>query len=107
MSQQYFFMFSSGSYSEYGVCGIYICDHPVTEEEWKVHYQAYYDEGRKLYSAIPQLFWREHISYEERLQKSPEFKAYDDWCKANEPVKIFTALHRMTEVPYLELWHGD
>jgi len=36
MADQFFFCFSEGSYSDYGIHGLYVYDHEVTQEEWDV-----------------------------------------------------------------------
>lgn len=103
MPDQFYFCFSEGSYSDYGINGLYVCDHNVTKEEWEAHYAAYLKELEKFPDAP---------SYRER--ETPEYAAYyadgggcqirQAWIEANDPEKSFQAKHNMVRIEYTELW---
>jgi hypothetical protein len=122
MTKQYYFMFSNGSYSDYYVGGMYVCDHEVTETEW-------YEFRRQSKSDEKAHKERTIVAYGERTGKghtktiyhqrdgndlvvvnadgyflSPEYKEYRKWCEENDPNEAFRKLHGMVEIEYVECW---
>lgn len=97
--KQYFYQFSQGSYSDYGVGGLFSCDHEVTEEEWDNCYKVFSDECLRLTKLIPtdpSNSWR-------RIYDSDEMRAYTAY-RAQCPEEAFQKLHNMVAVPCVELW---
>jgi hypothetical protein len=97
--KQHFFMFSSGSYSDYGVGGVYVCDHEVTEDEWKAHYGAFQDESARLSKV-----WFASEGYSRRNYEAPENLSRMAYIKEYDPETMFQRMHNMVAVPVLELW---
>ena len=88
MTKKYFYMFSEGSYSDYCVGGMYVCDHEITEQEWKDHYNNYLEN---VAPTAPS--WR---SYEAR----------QEWEAENNPEITFQKKHNMKPVEYEEFWRA-
>lgn len=97
MPKQYFYQFSEGSYSDYSVGGLYVCDHEVTEAEWDAHYKAYQEEVFRLSNMIPSDRMLRDIN-------SEEYKVYRKFQEECAPEKTFAELHNMTAVECTELW---
>jgi predicted HD phosphohydrolase len=100
--KQHFFMFSQGSYSDYGVRGMYLCDHDVDEKEWDQFYKDWRAELIKVRDTF-----NTEIGYDysrtPNCQESFEWKAYQEF-QAISPEELFQKLHGMVEVEYKELW---
>lgn len=94
---QFFFMFSQGSYSDYSVGGLCVCDHAVTEAEWDAHYKAYQEEHARRYAPIRAIPWEERTG-------RPELEEFWQWERENQPEASFQKLHNMQEVGVTELW---
>lgn len=86
MTKQYFYMFSNGSYSDYCVGGMYVCDHEVTEKEWEEHFQHYLEN---VASTAPG--WH-------------NYDARNKWEEENRPEITFQKKHNMKPVEYEEFW---
>lgn len=86
---QHYFAFSMGSYSDYGVGGFFVCDHAVSYDDWKAHYEAF---QTKL--------------SEKRAESmgNNDWPAFRKWESENEPEASFQKLHNMTQIEYQELW---
>lgn len=100
MSDQYFFMFSSGSYSDYSVGGLYVCDHEVTEKEWDDFYKKYVDENGRLIAAYRDKWGPSYAEY----SGTPEYLVWREYLKNSDPEGDFQKLHNMVEVPVTEMW---
>jgi hypothetical protein len=110
MDNLHFFMFSSGEYSDYGVGGMYVCDHVVTTSEWEqfaadklaqrqkarnesvTKYKARTGEGDD-YHGVP-VDWYGSDEYEECCK----------YCDENCSQDLFIKAHNMRKVEYTELW---
>ena len=99
-AKQYFFMFTSGTDSRYGVTGLCTCDHKVEESEWEEHIKTYDSE-----------YYRHYAPYEKLRDagmaanpESPEYKNFVKWRDANDPTTTFIAKHNMQKVEYTELF---
>lgn len=104
MSDQYFFMFSSGEYSDYGVNGLYVCDHPVTKQEWHDFYKVYQEEVARLRGVVEEKFGeRFYWSENKDFYNSPEYKAYDNYQQGGCEF-AFQKQHNMQEVLVEEFW---
>jgi hypothetical protein len=104
MMAQYFFMFSSGAYSDYGVHGLHVCDHPVSKQEWYDYYKVYQEEVARLRSVVEEKFGtRWYWSDDEMVYSSSEYVAYDNYqregCEG-----AFQRLHNMKELQVEEFW---
>lgn len=99
--QQYFFVFSSGEYSDYGIGNICVCDHEVKKEEWNAYYKVFQDESSRLRQIA--YAHREKMTYAVFMD-TPEYLAYQKFITENDPEKNFQKLHGMTVLDYEELW---
>ena len=97
MSTQHLFMFSSGTYSDYGVDGVFVCDHAVTKEQWAAHYAAYQAECSERSLSHSGKTWDEFYD-------CGDYKRLEVWKVENDPEKTFQALHGMVRLKILELW---
>lgn len=95
----HFFQLSQGSYSDYSVGGLYVCDHEVKVEEWDAYYKGYQDvldAKRKELITVP---------YTEREAYSMQCR---EWVKFHDslprPEESFIRLHKMVEVDCTEFW---
>lgn len=95
MIQQFFFMFSSGEYSDYRAGSICVCDHAVTKEEWDTHYRKYQDAVRAR---------REKLG--ESLYDEPHWTRHQRWEKRNDPETTFQKLHGMKRIEVAEFWRN-
>jgi hypothetical protein len=96
---QHFFMFSAGSYSDYGVNGLYVCDHEVTKAEWTAHYKVFQAESERRY--------QEHRKAHPLAGTAASRAAALElaiWRKENNPEESFQKLHNMQPVEVTELW---
>lgn len=102
MENQYFFMFSKGSYSDYYVGGLYVCDHEVTEKEWDDFYQAWRDEVRELRELLHQKlgYGYYHVN---GYKKDETYLTVKEFEK-HSPETLFQVMHNMEEVPVTEMW---
>lgn len=125
MAKQHYFMFSDGSYSDYCVGGLYVCDHGVTEVEWEEYLKTYRElSTEQRYSAMRQYSARRgkndhweyvgtdgkiHVSMRDGIsyQKSEEAMLYRKWREANDPQESFIKVHNMVKVEYTELHGGN
>lgn len=122
--QQYFFMFSSGSYSDYSVGGLYVCSHKVPHEEWEAHYETYQralkdvQDGAKI--AYGKRIGCGHTEHHDKYNgcviigqnapafwNSDEWRALCEWKHANDPETTFIALHNMLQVEVTECWRDN
>lgn len=92
MTKQYFYQFSQGTYSDYSVGGLFVCDHEVSEAEWDAHYEAYQTECRKRAQSAGYNY------------HSDEYKAYQKFKEEHNPESTFIWLHNMQPVECGEFW---
>lgn len=105
VNKQYFFTFAQGSYSDYGVNGLFVCDHEVTKEDWHKHYKIYQDECERLNDLIPKITVKHaYGSYEHNDYDSVEQQQKHEWEEINNPEETFQKLHNMQQVEYTEFW---
>lgn len=122
-TEQYFFQFSSGSYSNYSVGGLYVCDHAVPLQEWKEHYEDYCD-NLKATKECAMIAYGERVGCGHRVYTyhtmtgettairqdhkdwwgSAEAEGVRKWEEDNDPECTFIALHNMTYVEVTECW---
>jgi hypothetical protein len=93
--KQFFFVFSSGEYSDYRIGSLYVCDHEVTEAEWDEHYRAYRDESNLRSRTFNRL------SYQDP-SRTALYQEWDKWTRENNPEVSFIKRHGMREIEYLE-----
>ncbi len=91
MSGPFYFTFSSGEYSDYGIGDICICDHEVSKDEWHKHYQVFQDEKAKLQWEL-----MGYASWDEWYDGAGNYDALQLWEITNLPEKTFQQLHDMT-----------
>jgi hypothetical protein len=98
----YYFMFSSGSYSDYSVGGLYVCDHEVTEKEWGDFYNAWQAELNGLRELLYQKlgYSYHHVP---GYRSDETFLAVEEF-KKHDPETLFQVMHNMVEVPVTEMW---
>lgn len=82
----FYYAFSDGLYSDYGVNGLYACGHKVTEEEWDEHCQEYENNRECKFKLLKTL------------------KDKQDWLIKNNPDKSFQEKHGMKKIDYAEFW---
>ena len=99
----HFYTFASGSYSDYGVHGLAVCDHAITQEEWYEHLKEYrtaFDiKHEELVTSCEGGFY---IPY-----GNPAYQEFETWKKENDPDKTFAKKHGMIFVEYQECHKDD
>lgn len=100
----YFFQFSQGEYSDYSVGGLYVCDHEVTEDEWKEHYLIYQQIAKEHAKTRPVIRYPAKVLARE--EDSKKYWEWYQWFEDNSPEKSFVELHNMVEVDCVGL-HRD
>lgn len=95
--QQFFFVFSNGSYSDYQVGSLYVSDHDITEAEWDAHYAAYQEEAARRYAPFQSM-------QRYQMRCAPGWAEYETWKNENVPEQTFIAKHGLRPVPYGEFW---
>lgn len=100
----YFYTFADGSYSDYRVNSLAICDHAVTQEEWYTHLQQYRKDFESNKEEIIQKYSinNYYIPY-----GTDAYKEFEAWRKENDPDKTFANKHGMIFVEYEELHKDD
>lgn len=101
MSDRYYIVLTTGSYSDYGISGLYYSDHAVDQTE--------FDQLAHEYSLEVDRKWKEFSIG--RLGKSVrDFDEEDNknylkviqWCEENNPEKLFVKKHNLIVVDYQE-----
>lgn len=106
----YFYQFSKGSYSDYSVDGLYVCDHEVTEAEWDAHYAEYLNQAKRLADLIPTVehkyFGGLGTEVTRMIQdtSTEQYKAHREFLRNVSPEDSFIAKHNMKPVGCMELW---
>lgn len=94
----YFFAISEGSYSDYGVNGMYICDHEITEKEWHEFCNIERTKRNVIHDSIVKASWNE--------ERETYYKQWEEWYEISKGMQsmeeMFVELHNMIPVPYEE-----
>lgn len=98
-NKQYFYQFSQGSYSDYGVGGLFVCDHEIPESDWDNHYKIFSDECTRLAKLIPTEVGNSY----RRIVDSSEMKTYKEF-RDKTPEEAFQSIHNMIAVECTEFW---
>lgn len=94
------YLLTGGSYEDYTWRGIYRCDHKVTEEEYKAHFQDFKARQRPLLEPV----LNTDIDSPENAAAIDVLLAFES---ENDPVATFVKKHNMTRVEVEELWDGE
>lgn len=89
---KFYFMFSSGEYSDYSVGAFCVCDHEVSGQQWHDHYRKYQDTLQAR---------RDRLG--EAIYDEPNWTRQQNWEKRNDPEKAFRKFHGMKLVNIQEL----
>lgn len=100
----HFYTFASGSYSDYGVNALAVCDHAITQEEWY--------ENLKEYRVLCEVKRKEikekyDVYYDYFPYGSDSRKEFDAWLEDNDSDKTFAKKHGMIFVEYQECHKDD
>lgn len=120
--KQHFFMVSNGSYSDYCVGGLYVCDHAVSDEEWEQHkreiakFRREHEEKAML--ALTERTGKEpvrQVTYIHGGGQNVRILPPEGWYGSPEREEFlsrtdiltqetFIEKHKMTQVEYTEMW---
>lgn len=91
-----------------GLCGVYLCDHDVTDTEWDNFYREFNAEDAAKRRELCPDYMPLRLAKNDpaRLKYDREWKAYSDWCASYGTVfDRFAKLHNMQPVDYT-LFYG-
>lgn len=110
MTKQYYFMFSNGSYSDYSVGGLFMCDHEVSEKAWDKHYMLFQktlaNKCEELMEAFNERTGRTvlPLRFDHDWWDSGEKATLDKWKAENDPETTFQVQHGMVALDVTEMW---
>ena len=107
---QYFFVMSSGSYSDYGVGGFFVADHPITEYEFHTflnEQEQFENEGLAEIGATRYY----QGGYSGGYKENECWVAYEKGRAFLQSIGSrearFVRLHNLEPVEYTELWQDN
>lgn len=99
---KHLFMFTSGSYEDYGILGLYECDHEVTQEEYIAHFHDFKTRRQPLLDLAMSL----DIDSDSTDGRAAMY-ALLEFESEHDPVQTFVQIHGMKPVQFEELWDGS